>query len=463
MTDFSSFCPLLTPWIATQRWFSGKGRHGQPTRIELLDPFPDTAACNTNAGDRLQIRPAIATISYLDGQTEYYHIPLAFTRQRPDQFIGFHDDSNSYVSDALTQPTLDAFVAGFTHPFTTDTWQIIHSTSAQTWVEPHPTCRLFPGQQSNSSVLVGSSAVVKIFRKLELGPNLDIEVSHALTGAGIDAIPTLFGRQQATIDTRNGSATVDLAMISELCNQATNGWDYMVDRLNRGVDSATDAAAIGRQLARVHHGLARCYGTSSGSGDEVADLMTARLVEAATQVEALAEWVTPVTRIFDSIRSTTIQVQRLHGDFHLGQTMKSSRGWMIIDFEGEPMKSMAERTRPDSVCRDLAGMIRSFHYAQVSATRGNPSSCDESAGPTHPAPTGPRPEHPCPASSSPADAFLAAYCAESGVTLAEVNRLLQAYLADKAIYEVCYEQRNRPDWIEIPLSAIHTLFKSDNV
>ena len=136
---------------------------------------------------------------------------------------------------------------------------------------------------------------------------------------------------------------------------------------------------------------------------------------------------------FDALGAEILDTQRVHGDFHLGQTLHTPDGWKIIDFEGEPAKTMAERRTPDSVWRDVAGMLRSFDYAAASVTGpGSPSWAAE-----------------CRA------AFLDGY---SGGGLSETNAaMLRAYEADKAIYEVVYEVRNRPDWVSIPLGAVATL------
>jgi maltokinase len=126
-------------------------------------------------------------------------------------------------------------------------------------------------------------------------------------------------------------------------------------------------------------------------------------------------------------------VQRVHGDFHLGQTLHTTRGWKIIDFEGEPAKSLAERAAPDSVWRDIAGMLRSFGYAAASVP--GPGSAEWAAE--------------C------RSAFLNGY---TGGSLQPADAAtLRAYEADKAVYEVIYEVRNRPDWVDIPLTAIAAL------
>jgi maltokinase len=142
---------------------------------------------------------------------------------------------------------------------------------------------------------------------------------------------------------------------------------------------------------------------------------------------------------FGALAGAELDLQRVHGDFHLGQTLRTPSGWKIIDFEGEPAKTLAERLAPDSVWRDIAGMLRSFEYAGASV----PPSTDD-GGPD--------------AAQWVADcrsAFLAGY---AGGELSPADAAtLRAYELDKAIYEVVYEVRNRPDWVHIPLGAVAAL------
>ena len=162
-------------------------------------------------------------------------------------------------------------------------------------------------------------------------------------------------------------------------------------------------------------------------------IMKNRLSEAASIAPALAPYVSGLQRCFDELSGETLHTQRVHGDFHLGQTLHTPTGWKIIDFEGEPAKTMAERRSPDTVWRDVAGMLRSFDYAAASV---------------------PGPHSKAWAAECRA-AFLRGYV---GTELrATEAKMLRAYEADKAIYEVVYEMRNRPDWVDIPLGAVAEL------
>ena len=164
--------------------------------------------------------------------------------------------------------------------------------------------------------------------------------------------------------------------------------------------------------------------------------MADRLRAAVAAAPALEPYEAALAMRFDALRGRRLAAQPVHGDFHLGQTLKTPLGWRIIDFEGEPLKSMAERRRPDSPWRDVARMLRSLSYAT--------STSDDPQGPEA-----------AQWVRSAREAFLRAYRETAGTDTDE--NVLTAYEADKAAYEVVYETRNRPSWVTIPLGAVATL------
>jgi maltokinase len=302
--------------------------------------------------------------------------------------------------------------------------------------------RLFTGQQSNTSVMLGKTAMLKLFRRLELGRNLDIEVHAALNATGIGDIAGLFGWIEGSWVSDGRQLDADLAMVIEQLTGAVDGWDLALDSLRTQNDStkittdsgfATEAEALGSALAEIHEALRLSFPKTKMLGARTAMIMMNRLHEAAQIAPALAPHVPGLLRCFDQLGAETLQTQRVHGDFHLGQTLRTPSGWKIIDFEGEPAKTMAERRAPDSPWRDVAGMLRSFDYAAASVpgTHSAAWAADCRA------------------------AFLRGY-AEGELDETEA-RMLRAYEADKAIYEVVYEVRNRPDWVHIPLGAVAAL------
>jgi maltokinase len=473
-------------YISNARWFAGKGRRVQfrsltplPWLTEVSDFFRPAAA----PGVRFEIaelayppeedpEPLVASASQpaedleptqesaageppemvepsITPPTEYYHLAISY---RPAPHAELHQAEIARFTD----PDLGPVIA-YDAAQDPDACRVILSAlrggrrlrSPDSEARFHPTAvaafsaelqpRLFTGQQSNTSVMLGDTAILKLFRRLELGHNLDIEVHAALNAAGASDVAGLFGWIEGSWVSRGLQLDADLAMVIEKLAGAVDGWELALDSLraenasttiNSEFAFAAEAQALGKALAEIHHALRSSFDTTRVLGARTAMIMTDRLHEAARIAPALAPHVAGLLRCFDELGAQTLDTQRVHGDFHLGQTLHTPSGWKIIDFEGEPAKTMAERRAPDSVWRDVAGMLRSFDYAAASIQ-------------------GPR-------SAAWAAACRAAFL--RGYTVAELGAtetsLLRAYEADKAIYEVVYEMRNRPDWIGIPLRAV---------
>jgi maltokinase len=159
-------------------------------------------------------------------------------------------------------------------------------------------------------------------------------------------------------------------------------------------------------------------------------------------VPALGEFAEGLSRAFDALAAydEPVPVQRIHGDYHLGQVLRTLDGWKLIDFEGEPAKSLIERRALDTSIKDIAGMLRSFDYAARSLLadhQGDPQIAYRAAEWVE----------------RNQDAFCAGYAEVAGSDPRDQDVLLNAFLADKVIYETLYEARNRPNWLPIPLAA----------
>jgi maltokinase len=235
-------------------------------------------------------------------------------------------------------------------------------------------------------------------------------------------------------------------MLVEQIPDAVDGWEAALTAVADHRSFDNEAASLGAALAAIHNDLRQHFGTAAIDGGGVADLMVSRLHAASAAVVELKPLTPALTSIFDRLRDRPIAVQRVHADFHLGQALNSAAGWKIIDFEGEPAKPFSERSRPDSVWRDLAGALRSFDYAAAAAAErtdgrrtysGNTAAAEQASG----------------WRSDCQQAFLSGYGAEA----TQHSELAAAYLADKAIYEIVYEARHRPDWLTIPLAAVTEL------
>ncbi len=398
------------------RWFGGKGAGAVVT---ALDPLPIL----TPPGAWPAVGSEVATLAYPDGHLEHYHLLVAwYPKPRPDA-LGSAELAGARVwaVDATADATaVRAFVvASQADGCPGMTWQHPLADAADLDV------RVWGGEQSNTTLVVGPDALFKLFRRIEPGPNLDTEVLVALAGA---SAPRVLGRFQGAWPP--DSAT-DLGVVMERVPGARDGWEIATAACASEVDFAAEARALGEALHAVHARLADAFPTGVQSGDALADAMAGRLATAVADAAALAPFADALRAAPEALRGRDLAVQRVHGDFHLGQTLRNSSGWTIIDFEGEPAKTAAERRAPDSVWRDVAGMLRSFDYAR--SAHADPASDAATAW-----------------ADACRGAFLAGYTGgaepDAGV--------LAAYETDKAVYEVLYELRNRPAWVDIPLRAL---------
>jgi maltokinase len=256
-------------------------------------------------------------------------------------------------------------------------------------------------------------------------------------------------------------------MLQQFLRTASDGWELALSSVRNlfaeadlfadevGGDFAAESTRLGEAVAAIHHLLAEHFPTAVRDRAEqqaLAAAMNGRLDAAIRVVPGLEEHAEGLRALFDRVGALEgVAVQRVHGDLHLGQTLRTVKGWKIVDFEGEPAKPLAERVLPDSPWRDVAGMLRSFDYAPQSVARlghGAAGTMDEAAEEQ-------RAYRAHEWAERNRQAFLTAY---AGRPLNEDEQvLLAAYVADKAVYETVYEARNRPSWVDIPLEAVARL------
>jgi maltokinase len=449
----------LTEYIEAARWFGGKGRGPRVTGVRRLGVVADEAP---------RVVVDLAEVSYDDAvagsagtaDVELYQVPLALytdPQHRLDHaFVGWWEDPEAgwvHAYDAVhDREAMAAYLRAFAYP--PDGPLEFHRLPG-TEVDPTAPSTPFSGEQSNSSVAFGEHALLKLFRRVTPGTNPDIEIHERLTLAGSDNVAALLG----WIACDTGSGGLQLAMLQRFLRTASDGWELALTSVRNlfaeadlyadevGGDFAGEAHRLGEAVGHIHRLLAEHFPTAERTASDHAELASAmgrRLDAAIEVVPGLAEHEPRLRDLFATVGAIgSATVQRIHGDLHLGQTLRTSKGWKIVDFEGEPAKPLAERVLPDSPWRDVAGMLRSFDYApRVAAMTVDGSGEGREQ----------RAYRAAEWSARNQAAFLDAY---AGRDLTEDEQtLLAAYVADKAVYECVYETRNRPSWLPIPMAAL---------
>jgi maltokinase len=314
-------------------------------------------------------------------------------------------------------------------------------------------------EQSNTSIVFGEDYILKLFRKVAPGINPDLEITRALAETGSTSIVPPLGWVET--DLRDDVAT--LAMVQPFLRTATDGWQLAVTSVRDlyaeadlhadevGGDFAAESHRLGVATAEVHERLRRVL--PSRLADEAESSATAkqlheRLDAALEVVPELAPFAEDLRAAYDALGALAagVPIQRVHGDFHLGQVLRTETGWVLIDFEGEPARPLAERTALMSPLRDVAGMLRSFDYAARHLLAEQPAvaSLEYRAGEW---------------AERNIAAFCDGYAQQAGRDPRADAVLLRAFELDKAVYEVVYEARNRPTWLPIPLGSIERLVR----
>ncbi len=376
-------------WQLTQnaRWFAGRSRDGSLQRVNLGDWLVHPT---TGTG----IRSAVLDIAFRGGDTEHYHVPLVY---RPSseavapELVGTHIDGQDFsIGELCDDPEASGLLLSLLQE---------GAPGFERWgdVPVGLSGRRFTGEQSNTSLFFGDQLMCKVFRRLEDGPNVDVELHRALAGTG--AVAEIHGAWR-------GGET-DLAIFTESLASPEDGFDLAVEHARDGRSFTDGAHGLGATLAEVHATLAQRLPTGTTEGSSLAATFSQRFEAAAVEAPEIVPYRDAIQATWSAL-PTSLDTQRIHGDCHLGQVLLSRDEWRYVDFEGEPLKTLAERREPDSRWRDVAGMLRSFDYA--AATGGGTAAwLDECR-----------------------TAFLQGY----GLPGPDEEGLLAAFEADKAIYEV---------------------------
>ena len=428
-------------WLPTQRWYAGRGRDLSDVRPSSVFPLRD--------GLDLVLLDA----AYSDGTTSRYQVLVRWADDDGSTgpaVIGSDGARTAY--DALYDPATAQFLLTLIdRSAEIGPLRFVKEPGAELPV--HAEGRVIGAEQSNTSVVFSDVAMFKVFRQVTPGINPDIELNRELARAGNRHVARLLGAVETTLD----GEPYSLGMVTEFAANSSEGWDMATastrdlaaaDRPDAaGDDFAGESHQLGGAVASVHQALATALGTAT-EPFPVGTLVD-RLDAVADLVPAVAQYRTAIEQRYRHLTGASATVQRMHGDLHLGQVLRTPQGWLLIDFEGEPGQPLTERRRPDSPLRDVAGMLRSYEYAAY-------QRLVERSGPDD----GPDDQLAARARGW-VDRNCAAFCDGYAATAGEDPRSaadqLAAYELDKAVYEAGYEARYRPSWLPIPMASIARL------
>ncbi|MDQ6727284.1 MAG: phosphotransferase [Actinomycetota bacterium] len=445
MIDLGTFRPLLSAWLPRQRWYSGQT---EPAALEVVDQevrgghgFPALV--------RLLVRADGVHYQVVVGLRSREEHP-EFLRGQDQAVIGDigSDAGDAIAYDAVFDPELALVLLDMVTPEVTA-----------------ERARLMGAEQSNSSLVYDERYILKLFRRIQPGPNPEVEVTEALAGQGFTCVAAPLG----TLRVRN----FDLAILQPFLAGAAEGWALALTSLRDlfGLNDTSSMPIINLDAPPAPPDPGQAGGDFSGEAARLGAMTGAMHIALAAafgrhQVDPRA-WAASIAEQLDAVGPVEIDKDaalaildrlaevdpgpaiRVHGDYHLGQVLRTDAGWYVLDFEGEPIRPLEERRRPTSPLKDVAGMLRSFHYASaVSRTERDGEELDELAAAWE---------------DRNRQAFLRGYhkAADGGGILPPdpegMEAVLAAFELEKAVYELGYERAYRPDWEAIPLAALRRL------
>jgi maltokinase len=424
----------LESWVVDQRWFGAKAR--EVVHLGVLDVVPLRDEPQPLASILVEVR-------FAPGTHEIYQLPVGYRNGSP--------------IDALSDPALSL---GLLDLMRRDArLESDDAVSEFHWVEgahdpgSRASVRPMGAEQSNSSVVYGDALTLKVYRRIEAGINPELELLRFLTEREYRNVPALAGWFEFT--GRVMEAT--LGVMQEYLPDGRDGWELALDELATEPDAfLSRVRALGEVTGELHSVLGSDPGDPAFAPEEPSSeslgLLTATVDEEIERIffelpddDALAPIAGRGEEVREQLRLLTHvgaagKVIRTHGDYHLGQTMLTERGWVVLDFEGEPARTLPERRRKRSPLRDVAGMMRSFAYA-ASASRVPPPEAWETRA---------------------REDFLDAYLGSADPSLLPAGRhgveqLISVFELEKAVYELRYELNHRPDWVRTPVASIERM------
>lgn len=448
----------LNEWIVGQRWFASKTR--EVASIDIVDAVP------------LRTEPPMLLLCLVEarfpaGTHETYQVPLGLRPAGEGWDRGVIEEADGWtVYDALVDAAagrelLHRMRSNSEFQVGQDEFIFRWAPEAGAGLGGTVDVRPVGVEQSNSSIVFGDQLIMKAFRKVEPGVNPELELLRFLTAHGFPHIASLAGWYE--VEGRLIDAT--LGILQEFLLGFRDGWELALDELTTDPDALLDKlAALGTVIGELHSALGSDSSDPAFAPDEPSveslAILTADVDEQIERVFLDLPEMTatePILGRGQDVREKLAalshvnaggKVIRTHGDLHLGQTMLGDRGWVVLDFEGEPARPLPERRLKRSPLRDVAGMLRSFSYVTAGARllRGAdaPEGWEELAR----------------------ERFLAGYHRAVDSTLLPpgqqaTEQLLAVFELEKAVYELRYELNNRPDWVAIPVAGIVRLLDSE--
>jgi maltokinase len=450
----------LKDWLPRQRWFAAKGRVISRLSVAQSVRLREPEGAHEPGAELL-----VLVVEFHDGGREQYQLLVGRRAELPTELehvvIGRDGDWVYYDAawDAeLTGQLLDAVAAGTS----VDWLRFVPEPGAE--IPTGLPSRVMSAEQSNTSIVYGDELILKLFRRLAPGINPDLELHRALRELGSGEVAALRGAIEGTL----GGEPAAFGLLQDFAPNSADGWSMALISLRDlfaeadlradevGGDFAGEAFRLGKTVGVLHRELAQALGTTTLPAATVSAGMLARLEAALPVVPELEEMAGPLRAAFDGVAALTepIAAQRIHGDLHLGQALRTPRGWLMLDLEGEPARPLAERRDPDVTLKDVAGMLRSFDYAayhQLSEWGETAYSSDETE------PTSQLVWHAEEWTTRNRGSFCDGYTEDADGDPREHRVLLHALELDKAVYEAVYEKRNRPSWLPVPLRSLRRL------
>lgn len=457
----------LRNFLRDKRWFGDKDREILDARIDEPIPVEWPNAKRRYGVTRVTVRNEAGSSRY-----------QIFVRDGD----GLED---ALADDDFRRGLADAFQSGARFEKGDVAWVVESETRQPLVIPPGEPIALSKAEQSNSSLILGKAAILKLFRKLERGINPDVEVTRFLTiEKGFPHTPALLG----CISFEEPGGSTVAGMLQELVPGAQDGWKFALERATQYIagkseDDEVAFAAEARQLGEVTRGMHETLASGDKGSDferkpataehvrkwagETRAMMQRALAtlrraleskDVPSEIRADAERVAASAAAYDEIVSRHEKSlggdagsrTRTHGDYHLGQVLRSaSRQFLVIDFEGEPARPLSERRAMHSPLRDVAGMLRSVSYCAAAASGAKEGKLPPRAA-----------EWEREVRRAFLDGYHSAEGAQRGLlpaTRAQTDALIQLFEIEKAFYELQYELGHRPDWVWIPMRAIAAL------